>query len=63
MGCSCIGRDVWPGKNTEMLSGHAEMGKESQVQMELCLARDVKKKKGLYMYIDQKRQTKESVPL
>jgi len=47
---------VSPGKNTGILSSHAEM------ELGMNSMRDVKNKKELYRYIGQKRPAKESVP-
>jgi len=49
-------------EDTVMLSRCYREGiRKAKMQMELNLARDAKNnKKGLYRYIDQKRQTKES---
>lgn len=37
--------------------------KESKVQLELNLARDVRNNKGFCRYVDEKRKVKENVPL
>lgn len=55
--------DMWPALYRAAAQICRDRFRKAKTQVELSLARDVKNnKKGIYRYICQKREAKESVP-